>query len=303
VSDLHLSHKAPLARSVELSWYATQAGYLHQLRIIAEMWNAPVVCAGDVFDDGWRTHRCPPELINFAINHLPPMYAIPGQHDLPYHRYELVQRSAYWTLCAAEVISPMTPGNVVVLPKAVHSQRTVVVSPFPWGFEIAPGREVDKTEFLNLCVAHKFVWTAGHGYPGAEDKDRVERQNLDGYDVALFGDNHKQFVRKVGDCRVFNHGTFMRRKSDERGYVPAVGLLHDDGVISQRFLCVDDDKWCDVSPEAEKVESSRQGLEFLSELADLSDAAVNFSEAVRRYVGGKDVGPKVRELILRLLSE
>ena len=38
-----------------------------------------------------------PELINWAIKHLPPMLAVPGQHDLPYHDYKELGRSAYAT--------------------------------------------------------------------------------------------------------------------------------------------------------------------------------------------------------------
>ena len=77
--DIHLSHNPPVARSAEKDWYAAQLRSLSELNSLKSKLQVPVVCTGDVFDDGWRPSRCPAELINFAIDNLPFMFP---SHDL-----------------------------------------------------------------------------------------------------------------------------------------------------------------------------------------------------------------------------
>ena len=104
-SDIHLSLKCPVARSAEPNWLEATKRSLDELRSVAEEHNAHVVVAGDIFDR-WNS---PPEIINFAIENLPNCYAIPGQHDLPNHRYEEIERSAYYTLIKAGIIENLNP--------------------------------------------------------------------------------------------------------------------------------------------------------------------------------------------------
>src|SRR5690606_2165772 len=54
VADIHLSHRPPIARAAEPDWYAAMERQLFQLRYLSDHYRAPVICAGDVFDDGWR---------------------------------------------------------------------------------------------------------------------------------------------------------------------------------------------------------------------------------------------------------
>ena len=106
-ADIHLQHTAPICRSGEPDWYAAMARPLEELRGLQENYDCPILCAGDVFNH-WN--NCPPELINWAIKHLPKMYAIPGQHDLPQHRLDDVRKSAYWTMVEAGVIENLPLG-------------------------------------------------------------------------------------------------------------------------------------------------------------------------------------------------
>jgi len=286
------------------------ASYLSQLSQEADKHNCPIVCAGDIFDDGWRPHRCPPELINFAIQYMPPMYAIPGQHDLPFHRYDLIERSAYWTLCAADKITNIQPNVPYALPRPTNEARQVIIDAFPWGVKLKPLEDVEQVTpgVLRLCLAHRYVWIDGRGYPGADDGDHIRNltEMLDGYDVALFGDNHKSFLTgTVSGCQIFNHGTFMRRKIDERSYQPMMGLLRNDGTIKPKSYNVSHDKWIEIPEAAEREfeDTYLNGTEFLTELASLGDAAINFSESVKRWMKENEPNPRVYSLILQLISK
>lgn len=290
-SDIHLSHVPPKLRRTEPNWYAAMARPLGQIRELAGFHQCPIIVAGDVFDDGWRTHKCPPELINFAIKHLPPCYAIPGQHDLPNHRYEDMERSGYWTLVQAGVIKDLHPGvPVAVGPLVLHG--------FPWGFPVRK-RDVTGDLALHVAVVHSYIWDCDeHAHPGAALDNHLSVAEFEGYDTVIVGDNHKGFV----NGRVMNCGTSMIRKADEVGYRPAVGLLHSDGSVSPHYLDMSQDRY-DVSSEVDQTPRSIEGVKkFVDELSGLGGQELyDFRDALvqalkTRYSG---VAGDVRDAVLR----
>ena len=186
-SDLHLSLTAPVARTAEPDWLAAQGRVLKQVRLLQELaFDVPVIYAGDVFDR-WNVS---PELINWVIDNLPHGYAIPGQHDLPLHQYEDVNRSAYWTLVKAGVIEDLEYGKPIVV-----NDRLVLYG-FPWGKKILSLADPIKGK-LNVAVVHAYCWKAGYCYPGASQSVGVAEMSkmLSGYDAATFGDNHLYWMK------------------------------------------------------------------------------------------------------------
>lgn len=294
-SDIHLSQTPPSARSSEPNWFDAMRRVLDEIRDVAG--NHPIVCAGDVFD----TWRSPPELINFAIANLPKMYSITGQHDLPYHNYDDIRKSAYWTLVEAKVLFNLEPTDkdVTLLgwPISIWS--------FPWGFEITP----PVSEFPNcikLAVIHDYCWTRGKTYPGAPEEKAasVWYKKLKGFDCAVFGDNHKGFLSD-GKPQILNNGCVIRRKSDEIEYRPSIGLLYDDGTIRQHFLDTSKDSFTDEAYASleKKPEMKNYDLEeFIQDLKQLSSDPLDFKEAVRRYVSENDVTKGTKNILLSSIN-
>ena len=300
VSDLHLSHKAPVARSAEPDWYGAMGGYLRQLRDLARggpssPGEIPVVCAGDVFDK-WNP---PPELINSAIANLPTLHAVPGQHDLPNHRYEDKERSAYWTLKEAGKIIDLVPDS----PADVPGRIPIRLHGFPWGFPVKPLE--NPCDFaLEVAVIHDYLWVSRTGYVGAPKEKRLKnrRGQFQGYDVAVVGDNHTHFHALSGDCQVWNNGGFMRRKSDERGRIPCVGLLYADGTVERRLLDVSGDRWLEAGGDfVRKLEGQDDCREFVKKLEELDGGGIDFAEAVRRAAA--DSRPEVKSVVLRVMED
>ena len=301
VADIHLSEKSPVARSVESDWFAAMKRPLDELRSLQEKYNAPILCSGDVFDK-WRSS---PELINFAITNLPKMHAVPGQHDLPHHRYEDVRKSAYWTLVETgniENLIPLVHGG----PFCGHSigdKGSVVVFASPWGCEVTPISVNGNNTLPPVAVAliHKFIYTKSTGYTGAPKTERVSgyREQLRGYDVAVFGDNHHGFSAKSGDCVVYNCGTLFRRSISEVDYRPRVGLLHDDGTVEKHYLDTLEDKWI---TEKEVLADTIDVEEFLASLGDLQVDSLDFREAVCRRLDVDDVVDPVREVVMEIFE-
>jgi len=288
-SDLHLSHAAPLNRTNEPSWYAAQFKYVFELRRLAVVNSCPVVCAGDVFD----TWRSPPELINWAHDQLPTMYAVPGQHDLPYHSLFDIKSSAYWTL--------VQTGRIINLEhKVPNTDNNVTMHGFPWGTEIHPCPVKKKNRMVQLAVIHAYCWTKGCNYPGATEECRVTkwREELSTYDAVIFGDNHKGFLSTKQKPHILNCGTFMRRKADERLYKPKIGLLHANGDISVVDNSPDGEVFLDT-PDVLEPDPKRI-LQLTEQLHELyRDGIINFLEALDHFTEDKQTRKEVRNLILK----
>lgn len=290
-SDLHLSETAPVARSGEPDWYAAMARPLRQFRVLCKKYRVPGVVAGDVFDK-WNPR---PALIAFALKQLPKVcYGIPGQHDLPYHELTGMERSAFGVLVQVGAVRYLAPGTAHELSEGFF------VHGFPWGVPITPVEQRRKGD-VHLAVVHGYIWkNARTAYTGAKDTQKVSAyaEQLHGYDAAVFGDNHKGFLGVAGNCIVFNHGGFMRRKSDELDWVPSFGVLYSDGTVE----LVPQDVSMDVMERTAKdklVETAGDFnmSEFINDLSTLDATELDFREAMKVYFNNYEVSPGAKKII------
>lgn len=290
ISDLHLSLLRPACRA-DKDWMETQASYLAQVNQIV---NLPILCAGDIFDR-WNA---PPELINFALKHLPnDMLCVPGQHDLPNHRMDQVHRSGYGVLVEARKIrdiSGQVTGNLGGF--QVHG--------FGWGQPLPKGttERGNQTSLKKVALIHQYCWTERRCYPGAPPESNVSafKKKLAGFDVAVFGDNHINFTAKVGDCVVLNTGGFIRRKSDEIKRAPTVGIIYDNGTVELKKLNTSVDAFQDKPEDRPEVPLDLKS--FMEGLEGLGEHGLNFTEAVENYLRGDDIEPQTKKIILEVLS-
>jgi DNA repair exonuclease SbcCD nuclease subunit len=255
---------------------------LREIRDLASSLKVPVICAGDIFDR-WNS---PPELINFALENLPFMYAVPGQHDLPSHRTDLIQKSAYHTLELAGRIKTIPSGGMTL-------SDDLSAHGFGWGCEVTPPYG---GVGVGLAVVHSFIWTDDYGYPGAPMSATVKqfKKKLKGYDAAVFGDNHKGFL--AGS--ILNCGTLFRRKADEISYRPSIGVLFLSGAMDRRPLRIEGEY-------IESLESVDQPKiddfgDFMKHLGDLRAEPLSFREFLERCMGTADEG--VRKILTEVLT-
>lgn len=293
-SDIHLCEKAPLARSAEEDWFAAMLRPINEVAALATEHDCPIICAGDVFDR-WNPS---PRLINWAIEHIPVMYSICGQHDLRLHNYEDIEHTAYWTLVQAGNLTDLDYHYPLYIRKG-----NLMLHSFPWGKEVQPFPQ--DNGYFNLAVIHSYIWMKEHSYPGAPESARVKEwlHKLRGYDAAVFGDNHKGF--KV-NSQIFNCGTLMRRKIDEYDYKPQVGLLFESGMIETHYLDTTEDKFIDVDDREQYqalMQNSEEMERFMSGLAELGGAAMDFHEAVKRWISDNTLSPMARRIIIEAMAE
>lgn len=291
-SDIHLQQTPPRCREIEPNWFEAMKRPLLQLDRVAKKYNAPILCAGDVFTY-WRSQ---PELINWAIDNLPYLYAIPGQHDLPQHNYEEKHRGAYHTLVKANKIfdiSPQTPLSI----------NDLTVFAYPWGFPVS--RTGKKYKGIKVALIHEYNWIKGHTYPKAHPSRKLseKRKVLFDYDIVVFGDNHNGFHLKINNTEFFNCGTLMRRRTDEVSYKPQVGLILSNGSVKSLYLDTSLDKIDLSCPDTIDTEEVVLDVEdFLEELNDLSQDPMDFREVVTRYLDDNSIRKEVCSVLLEAIE-
>lgn len=289
VSDIHLWNKPPIAREDE--WFAAMQRSISQLQELQQSHSSqntllPIICAGDVFDRA----NAPAEIVNFALLHLPHMIAVPGQHDLPYHNLEDIKKSSFWTLVEAKKITYLEPGKPVAI-------GPLVLRGFPFGVPVTPLKDRHSLA-LEIAVIHSCIWTKSTAFPRAPQDARLKawKKRLAGFDVAVFGDNHKSFTAMLGDCRVVNCGGFMRRKSDEKNYDPSVWLLREDRTVERIRLDCSKDKFAKLDLEG----ISDNSEEFLQTLSNLGEQCLDFREAVMHSLDS--LPEKARKIVVKVMK-
>lgn len=294
VADIHLSHRAPVARSAEPDWYMAQARTLSQLANIAKSeGNVPVIIAGDLFDS-WRV---PAELINFAMDMLPDnTYAIPGQHDLPLHNYNDLPKSPFYTLMQAGRIK-------ILIPYVLTQINGIDVWGFPWGSPPVPCPLVDQLT-TKIAIAHSYVYKhKKNAYPGAPDHQSSSgyRGRLKGFDYAFFGDNHKLFIDSDSTgVTIVNCGALIHRKIDEQNYLPPrVWRLHASGLLAWQSIDTSEDKWLSPNNDLSNIEVSFEGI--IKEIEEMGERIVDFPRELLRLALSKPRA--VRKVVEEVLDE
>ena len=290
VADLHISAQAPASRPGD--WWGAQSRALGQVRKKAGQLNVPVLIAGDIFDR-WNP---PPSAINFAIEEIPDAIAIPGNHDLPNHSQDEISKSAYWTLVMAHKITDLSHYGMTY---AVNDDLSV--TGFTCGDVIHPPTDKPMTG-LSVALVHAYIWDKKNTYPGAPPEAHYSKweDKLKGYDFAIFGDNHKWFTRKCGDCVVVNCGALMRRKSDEHDYQPHMHVLYSDKTVEHVPLDLANDEMLKPQEVAEVAEVNLDA--YMDAMASVGRVSVDFCEALRNAAGRRGVSPAVRNMILKALE-
>ena len=267
-------------------------------RIMVKHKCSTVICAGDIFHK-WNS---PPELVNFAIEKLPKMYAIPGNHDLPEHNYADIHKSSYWTLVMAGVVRHLPMGE----PVRIH--RNTNITGFPEGLCSVKATHLQEShiKLIHIAIVHDYCWMKGHSFPGCPKEKHVSEQAHElkelGFTAGVFGDNHRGFLYKGSrNPDVLNVGGFIRRNSDEKDRILQIGLLYDDGTIGVEIV-QSEDEW-EEEIMSLPVESRVEVQVLMEALSGLKSQTFDFGDAVRECIKKHNLPSPVRRILLRSIEK
>lgn len=287
--DWHLRESQPISRTDDF-WQA-QWDKVRQIRELQEEHDCPVVMSGDLFHH-WKPS---PYLLSKTLKNLPKkFYLVAGNHDLPQHNLELIEKSGLQVL--------------------IEARPDILLSECHWGqepdkgslnqvtFEPAnnpplPGKE------RKVLVWHVMTYMGKPPWPGCQDLPGHKLlKKYPQFDLILTGHNHMTFATEMDGRWLVNPGSITRQTSDQINHQPCVYLWYrEDNSVERKFLEVSDNV---ISREhiTKKEQRDERIAAFVEKLNDDWEGTVSFEENLERFFALNDIKQPVKEIIYEAID-
>jgi DNA repair exonuclease SbcCD nuclease subunit len=278
-SDWHLREDIPVCRTDD--YWSAQWRKVDFISDLQKKYICPVLHAGDLFDH-WKPS---PNLLRETIKHLPKQfYTIYGQHDLPQHSLNLVDK------CGINVLEA---DKTLKILKGVH-----------WGQVPTEETIQDLEPKFKILVWHKMNYQGKLPYPGCVDPSSASLlRKHPQFDLILTGDNHKTFTEEFEGRRLVNPGALMRMEADEINHKPCVFLWDNiTNKIEQIFIPIEQDV---ISREhIEKIEQRDARIDAYISKFDMEwESKFTFKENLENFKKTNTVRDSVMELVYKATDE
>lgn len=290
VSDLHIREKSPVCRTD--NFIKTAERKYQWLSELQQEHKCPILCGGDVFDH-WRPS---PWLMAWALRNLPDnIITIPGQHDLPAHNLENIDRSGIQVLSDAGCIQLLKSSEDIC------EVGKYQLFGYPWGVGWTSEGWCSK----KIALIHYGVYEDKPHYPGAENTGGTAIsviKKMPGFDLIVSGDNHLSFTCKVGNRLLVNPGSFMRTTAAQADFKPSVYLWYaDTNTVERVFVPIEKDVIC--RDHIDSIEERDERLEaFISRLDNNIEISVSYRENIKAYLAKNNIPKAVIDIIWRSME-
>jgi DNA repair exonuclease SbcCD nuclease subunit len=276
VADLHLRETVPVCRTDD--FISAQWRKMDFIKDLQKRYNCPIFCGGDVFDH-WKPS---PFLLSETMEHLPDQFnTCLGNHDLPQHSLNLVEKSGVYVL--------KTAGKLNIL-EGVHFDQ----QPKNHQYYECKGRTV--------LVWHKMVWQKTKPYPTCIDPPASSVLKDNDFSLILCGDNHKTFVEHYEGRVLVNPGSLMRMDADQVDHKPSVFLwFAESNTVQQVFLPIEEGVVSRAHLEVKEERDSRITA-FVEKLNDNYEMSLSFEDNLTAFMKTNDIEKSVQEIIYKSIE-
>lgn len=202
-SDWHIMENTPPCRKDDdfLDTQVKKVRFITDLQ--QENGGCPIFHTGDLLER-WKSS---PFILSLLINLLPDeFYTILGNHDMPRHSLELVDKSGVFTLFAAGSLEE-AKGKW-------------------WTMDNPPDEDIEINN-KKILLAHEMVWQHDPPVKGLEGHKAIDYlKKYYRYDLIVTGHNHQSFVKKYKGRLLVNPGSLTRHKADQIDHKPSVYLWY-----------------------------------------------------------------------------
>lgn len=286
-ADWHIKATMPRCRKDE-NWIETQKRILNQVFEIAKEKEADVFCVGDIFDSNSdTTFECISLVQNFADKletEADSLFCIlAGNHDLPYHNSENIDKSAIGILLKSQSIIPI---------KNYYKGKYSISAS---NFDEADNNEAE--------IVFKHILTMPEKNPMIESETPESLvEKFPNAKWIFTGDYHKSFSVKIGKCHVINPGCLIREKSDFKNYQCGVYLIDTEKEKIEFIPIIDDEEMVDDSYILIQNEREERIDNFVSKLKESKSLTLNFLENVENAIIENKIDNDLKEIIYELME-
>ena len=243
-ADLHIRPDRPVCRMDE-DYTEEQFRKLRFIIDLQAKHDCPLFVAGD-FGDAAGERCWKPWLLSRVITEIGVrrheqcnksnrvefgIHVIPGQHDLPEHRLDAVEKSGLFVIDSAECIisQPKLRSDYWVVPNRDKTKGDCFVVTFmPWGGDDPAFPVLVKTDRLvirDVLLGHRMTVYDNPIYPGQKDPTALQfLKSHPQYDLIVLGDNHQSFMVEHAGRKLISPGSMMRMTADQFDHEPSVYL-------------------------------------------------------------------------------
>jgi DNA repair exonuclease SbcCD nuclease subunit len=294
-ADWHLRSQRPRCRLDE-DWLETQRKVLTLIANEAVEYEADVIVIGDIFHS---TNETTNEVIGlvqeFALT-LETMnqklYILAGNHDLPQHNLDNINRSAFQILLNSK--------NIYHLNQLTRDDGnfTNKLSASNFGAD-------DKLD-AEIVFKHILCFPENEKIP-PNDKIVKPSELFAQFENAKYiftGDYHRQFVYEKGKKKLLNPGCLLRQAADMIDYEPSVILIDfENGKLEYKILPIPDDEKMVTDEYLEKEEMRNNRIEaFIERIKENEQVTFDFIENVHNLMKNNKIESEIKNIILELME-
>ena len=287
-ADWHLRATRPRCR-IDENWYETQRNAVKQVKNIAVAKCCGVAVVGDIFNSNADTSfQCIQIVQDFAkelYNEGLKCYILAGNHDLPYHSSENIEKSAVGILFNSENIFPiqiMDPDKKEIsagnFDEEVKNVKYVFrhILCFPDIKSLLPGVDAITAKEL-LAETPKAEWV-------------------------FTGDYHHNFHYEKNGKHVVNPGCLLRQVSDMKDYQCGVYYVDTEENIVEFIPIIDKEQFVDDSYILKQEEREQRIESFVDKLKDTKNVSLDFIDNVQKAITANKLSPEMINMLEELLE-
>jgi DNA repair exonuclease SbcCD nuclease subunit len=300
-ADWHLRGSRPRCR-IDDDWEATQFKALNQITKYAYKYKCAVAVVGDVFDTA--AVDVPFSLLTkvqeWAAGIPGGLYLLAGNHDLPYHKIENINRSAIGILRQSFNCFSLPAMASMTSLYSVNKTADKKISAFDFGTE---DKDCKSNEILFL---HRLTFPDVKSVPPNVNADTAPGLLKEWKQANLIftGDYHKAFHYENKGRHVINPGCLIRQSANEKDYSCGVYLV-DVYSNEVTFLPIEDDAELVTDEYLREQDERENRIEaFVDSLKNKEAISLDFIKNVEtRLKENKQLDDDTKEMIHQLVYE
>lgn len=281
-ADWHIRATKPRCR-IDSDWIQTQRQALAQIVKISRNKKAPVMVVGDLFHSNSDTSFECIQMVQQMADELGELYILAGNHDLPYHSSENLEKSAIGVL--------------------LNSNKVHLIKEFYEGISASNFDEKDDKN-AEIVFKHTLVFPDAKSIPpncdGTTAKELLEEFPKAEY--IFTGDYHHNFHYEKNGRHVVNSGCLLRQASDFKDYQCGVYFVDTDNNICEFIPIIDQEQLIDDSYILQENEREERIDNFVQKLKETENVSLDFLANVESALQSNELESELKEVVQELLE-
>lgn len=284
-ADWHIRSNLPRCRKDE-NWYKTQERALKQIRVFANKNDCPVFVVGDIFHSLGETNFYCIQMIQKMAKKLDNgLYILAGNHDLPYHSSENIEKSAIGTLLNSQNIFSI---------KEYFCRHNISAANF----------DEEDNKDAEIVFKHVLCFPDMKSLPPNVDA-LTAKDLLSEFPNAKWvftGDMHKNFLYEKNGRYVVNPGCLLRQAVDFKNYKPGFYYINTDTNTVEFNLIIDSEEFIDDSYILREKEKEERIEAFANKVGEVENVSLDYAENVKNAMLSSDLSKELKEIIEELIG-